>query len=303
MHIIETLDNNIITSQTAVCFGNFDGLHLGHKFLISELKENAVRLGLQTVLCTFKPHPHVYYEKEIQFLTKQSKRLSLFQAENTDYIVYAPFNKIATLTPEDFFNTVVIDFLKAKLIVVGTDYKFGHKRAGNIDTLKMLGIRYGVDCLFVDKVTLGGSYISSTRIREAILNGNIDNANEMLGRAYSIQGVVINGDGNGKSFGFPTINIDTENDIIPHDGVYATKVKIDDKCYNSMTYIGTRPTVDGKDRRVETNIFDFSENIYNKSIELFFVKRIGNNEKFESINKLIEKLREFEKISRDILQK
>ncbi len=301
MQKIDTLNNTLINNPTAVCFGNFDGLHLGHQFLISELKEHAKALGVKSVICTFEPHPLAYYGRDLRFINTPRKRMELFEKTEVDYLVYAPFEGLASLTPEEFFVEIVIKFLKAKVIVVGEDYKFGHARAGNIDVLKELGDKYNVQCVFVKKLSDDTGYISSSRIRSEIDTGHVKDVNKLLDRCYSIDGKVVHGDGKGKDFGFPTINIDTANDIVPTIGGYATKVLIDSKYYNAMTYIGTRPTVDGKDMRIETNIFDFNEEIYGKNVEVFFIEKISEEEKFKSIEALCQRLRETEIIARELL--
>ena len=288
MNIINDL-NDLSLCDTAVCLGNFDGFHLGHKLVVSMMKSYADNLGLRSVIFTFTPHPMQFFCKDILLLSTPNQRSEIFAEQQVDYLVNAPFDNIlSSLAPEDFFKNIIVDKLGAKVLVVGRDYRFGAGRSGGMELLHNLGEKYGVKCFFADKVKDScGIDISSSRIRSLISEGNVEKAAECLGRNYCIDGVVIHGCGRGKEFGFPTANIKSENILIPNSGVYATEVTTEFSSYKSMTYIGTRPTVcNGTEVSIETNIFKLNKDIYDEPLRIYFKERIRGEIKFASIDEL-----------------
>lgn len=290
MNKIMGLENVNFPFKTAVCLGNFDGLHLGHRLIMETLKNEAKKTNdLKTVIFTLQPHPIKFFGKYIALLSTPRKRETLFSEMGVDYLVTADFDsELSNLKPEDFFKNIIVGKLNASLAVVGEDYRFGTKKTGDTELMKKLGDKYGVKCVFVSKMKDElGDDISSSRIRELLQAGDVGLASKFLDRPYSLEGEVIHGDGNGKFFGFPTINMDTQNELIPELGVYASKTLIKNKLYNSMTYIGKRPTI-GKDMeiRVETNIFNFNENVYGEFAEIFLHSFIRGEVKFSGIEEL-----------------
>lgn len=276
-------------NNTAVSLGKFDGFHVGHRLLIeyvTSLKKN----GLQPVTFSFFQHPG-------NFVANQSKGLIYTEAEKvgkveelgSDYFISYPFNEEVMHTePEEFVRTVLVEKLGAKVVVVGKDYRFGKNRAGNVEVLEKLGEKYGFEVKAFDKVVLDGKEVSSTRIRQELMEGNLEHANQMLGSPYSITGVVVHGNEIGRTLGMPTANIRPDREkLVPPNGVYASRILFDDAVHYGITNIGYKPTVGDKNEKgVETFVFDFSGNLYDKEItvELFAYER--GEKKFGSLEEL-----------------
>ncbi len=293
MIVFHGLENTKIEGESAVCIGNFDGLHLGHRLIISVLKEEAKARGLKSIIMTFNPHPFKYFNKPIKLISTPKKRMEKFYQQETDYLVIADFNeKLANLSPEQFVKEILVDKLHAKFLIVGNDYRFGAGKSGDTSLLSKLGEEYGITCMFAHKLKdMDGKDISSSRIRSLLESGNVEEAGRFLSCPYSLEGEVIHGDKLGRTFGYPTINLKAENEMIPAFGVYAAKVKIKDKIYNAMAYIGSRPTIDKRtELRVEANIFDFNEEIYGEYVEIILYKYIRSDIKFNSFDELIAQM-------------
>ena len=284
-----TLENLSIKDDTVVCIGNFDGLHLGHRLIISTAKNKAKEYNYKSLILTFHPHPIKFFGGDVSLISTEKKRLELFTNESVDYLISAEFNReLSSLSPVDFFQKVLLEKLNTKVIVVGVDYRFGAKKAGDINLLKTLGEKYNVECIFLNKLEdENKQVISSSKIRELLINGNIEIANQYLNRPYSMEGIVIHGDKKGRELGYPTINLDAINEVTPKSGVYAAKVLIKNKMYNAMAYIGSRPTINNVlEKRVEANIFDFNEDVYGEYAEIFLYKYTRGDIKFNSFNEL-----------------
>lgn len=253
------------------------------------MKEEAAATHAETVIFTFYPHPLKFFGKDITLLATPRRRQELFEEQGVNYLINAPFDSVlASSEPEDFFKNIIMETLGAKIIVVGKDYRFGAERSGGTDTLSALGNKYGIKCVFVEKLkNTDGEEISSSRIRYLISEGLVDKAHDLLGSFYSLEGLIIHGDGRGKDFCFPTVNIKTSGELVPSAGVYATNIIINGIKYSAVTYIGMRPTITSdKEMRVETNIFDFNKNVYGEFAQVFFKKRIRGEMKFSSIDEL-----------------
>lgn len=290
MKVIYGLEELSIEDKCAVCIGNFDGLHLGHRFIISTLKLEAEKRGLKSVIMTFEPHPFKYFNKPIKLISTPKKRVEKFMEQETDYLVILKFNEmLSSLSPERFVKNILVDKLHTSFLIVGTGYRFGSGQSGDTALLSELGKKYGIECMFADKLKDdNGIAVSSSRIRALLEQGNVEDACKFLAENYSLEGEVIHGDKKGRIFGYPTINIKTINEIIPAAfGVYAAKVKIKDKIYNGMAYIGKRPTINnGQEIRVEANIFDFSEEVYGEYAEIILYKYIRSDIRFNSFEDL-----------------
>lgn len=289
MEVVYGLENLFIKNSCAVCIGNFDGLHLGHRLIISVLKEEAVQRGLKSVIMTFEPHPFKYFNKPVKLISTPAKRMDKFLEQETDYLVIAEFNKsLADLSPEQFVKDILVEKLHAALVIVGTDYRFGNGKSGDTSRLAQLGAKYGFQCMFAHKLKdKNGIDISSSRIRSLLEQGQVEEAGRFLSCPYSLDGEIIHGDKMGRAFGYPTINLKTVNEMIPAFGVYAAKVKIKNEIYNAMAYIGKRPTINhGLELRVEANIFNFNEEIYGEYAEIILYKYIRSDIKFNSFDEL-----------------
>ncbi len=287
MEVVYGLENLSIKERCAVCIGNFDGLHLGHRLIISVLKEEAVQLGLKSVIMTFEPHPFKYFNKPIQLISTPAKRKDKFLEQETDYLVIAEFNEsLAGLSPDQFVKDILVEKLHAALVIVGTDYKFGSGKSGNTALLAQLGEKYSFKCMFAHKLKdKNGIDISSSQIRALLEQGQVEEAGRFLSCPYSLEGEVIHGDKMGRTFGYPTMNLKAVNEMIPAFGVYAAKVKIKYEIYNAMASINH-----GLELRVEANIFDFNEEIYGEYAEIILYKYIRSDIKFNSFDELIAQM-------------
>lgn len=282
-------------TNCVLTLGNFDGIHLGHQKIFKFLTERAEMLGCASVLYTFDPHPAkvVAPHKNLPLITQPGERITQFAGINIDYVVCAKFTKeFANQHPEEFVKAELVDRLKVREVWVGHDYAFGKGREGTAEYLKKLGLRFGFDVHVVPAYRKYGIIVSSSKIRELILNGDVKKASQLLGRFYSISGKVIKGKNRGKEIGFPTANIQTENELIPKKGVYAALCEI----YpfrkkgaervikgQAVVNIGSNPTFE-KDERlsIEAHVIYFNGNLYGKTMRVYFVERIRDEVRFKS---------------------
>ena len=275
--------------ETVVTIGNFDGLHIGHKKLITTTKKYALDNNLKSVVITFNPHPLevIKNAKPFYYIFSEKEKTLEIEKENIDFFIKYPFNKdFASITPDEFID-ILINKLNCKILVVGEDYCFGKNRTGNIDTLQNIGREKNIKVIKIPNIIINGERASSTLIRDAINNRNIKKANLILNKPYYILGKVVEGNKLGRTIGFPTANIiPPKNKLLPPDGVYITKTKFNNNIYDSITNIGTNPTVNNLHRTIETFIFDFNENLYNKIIQVYFYDYIRGVKKFNNIQEL-----------------
>nr|WP_317358167.1 bifunctional riboflavin kinase/FAD synthetase [uncultured Tyzzerella sp.] len=275
--------------QTIVTIGNFDGIHIGHKKLITTTKKYALEKGLKSVVITFSPHPLEIIKNNIPFLyifSEEEKNREM-EKENIDFFIKYPFTKdFANISPKDFVN-ILIEKLNCKILVVGEDYCFGKNRTGNVEILKNICKEKGIEVIKIYNIVIDGERVSSSIIRECLNNRNIKKANLLLNKPYYILDKVVEGNKLGRTIGFPTANIiPSKNKLLPPDGVYITKTKYNNNIYDSITNIGTNPTVNNTHRTIETYIFDFNQNLYNKDIEVYFYDWIRSVKKFKGIDEL-----------------
>lgn len=296
MQVIHSTDsNNSFSAKTGVGLGNFDGLHIGHMALINTLIRESQLNNLNSIVYTFTKHPENILRKKLitPLLLTEQKKIDLLGEISLDYLYFDEFNEdFSRLSPEDFVKKILIDKLNIKLAVAGYDYRFGYMGQGDIPFLRELGQKYGFRVVVIPAIKCDDEVISSTRIRNSIINGELETAYKLLGRNYSITAEVVSGRRIGNTIGFPTANIHPERFLVlPENGVYITKTLLDGKLYNSMTNVGYNPTFeDVKEKTVETHIIDFNQDIYGKKIEVFFLKKIRNEKKFESVELLKEQI-------------
>ncbi|MFH5833085.1 bifunctional riboflavin kinase/FAD synthetase [Halalkalibaculum sp. DA3122] len=284
--------------NSVVTVGTFDGVHKGHRVLMETVLKKAEKRNARSVIVTFDPHPREIIspgEKGIKLLTTLQERREILEDLGIDKMVVIPFDRdFSLLSSEEFVEDIVYKKIGVGEFVIGYDHHFGRNREGTIETIEKLGNRLGFDAYVVSKQEVGDKTVSSTAIRRAISeDGDIELATDLLGRYYMLNGTVIHGDKRGKEIGYPTANIKPEhpNKIIPRDGVYAVKVRVEGTWYGGMMNIGTRPTFNGEDKRtLEVNIFEFDKEIYGKTIQIRFVKRIRNETKFNGVEELITQL-------------
>ena len=286
------MSNDLSYSHNTPCvvaLGCFDGVHLGHASVISNAKLEAERRGLPCCIWSFSEPPKRYYAPElVDILTPSETKHKLIENLGVDIYVSVEFDeKIASISPEDFFNNILLKNLKAACIVCGFDFTFGKGGKGNSDMLRKLCQANSIDFVSLLPVNINNQAVSSSIIRKLLADGRAEEAATLLGRPYSIKSKVVEGKRLGRDLGFPTINQKIDKGIcLPLNGVYLTEVTFDDKSYYAITNIGTQPTVDGKEIISETNIFDFSDDLYGKEVEVKFLKFIRGVRKFESIEKL-----------------
>lgn len=299
MKVYET-DDFQIEEASAVSLGNFDGVHLGHQELIKTVKEYSKKENLKSVIFSFYPHPVEFFGRKGEFVTMLSLEEKKFIIEKmgADVLVLYPFNKnFSTLSPENFMD-LLLKKTNCKVLVVGENYCFGKDRVGNLETLKKLGAERGINVIGISSVKIKGVRVSSTRIRGLINYGDMETVAKLLNKPYFVMGKVVHGDERGRLMNFPTANLEPpEKKLLPPDGVYFTSVIYKGKIYYSISNVGTNPTFGKNSRRIETNIFDFNEDIYGEEIIVCFHKRIRNERKFKNIEELVIQLEEDKKMA------
>ena len=274
-----------------VLIGNFDGIHLGHQKLISKAKRIAQQKKQKLVLITFNPHPReIINNIEMDLILPYKEKKLLLKNYGIDKIDEIKFtNKLSKLSAEEFATEYIYKAHNPSDIVIGKNFKFGHKARGDAKLLKD-SLSKKVKVHSIDIKRLDSLVISSSEIKKLISKGNIDKVNKLLGRNYHISGKVIHGEKRGRLIGFPTTNLSTEWNFLPKKGVYVSKVVISDKSYQSITNIGVRPTFNANSLQIESHIFDFNKNVYGKKIKIYFLARIRSEKKFETVEKLIENI-------------
>ncbi len=306
MKILEINELDFEFANSVITIGSFDGIHLGHKKLMELARDSALKLKLPSVALTFHPHPLkvLHPEKSVHLITTFEKKIELVRAIGIDYLVYITFTpEFASMPPEDFVENVIVNKLNPVKVIVGHDFSFGIGKSGNITLLNKLASKLGFELIVVSPIKMDNKIISSTLIRRFVLSGRVCSVKIFLGRHYSVHGKVVNGSGRGKTIGFPTANIIPEEELFPDDGVYATVVKIDAEFYDSVTNVGSNPTFNEETRRIETYIFNFDKDLYNREIEVFFVARLRPEIKFNDATQLKNRIRKDIELATDILDK
>jgi len=283
--------------KTVLAVGNFDGLHLGHRKILSRLLREAADKDCLSGVLTFSPHPErIFGSEKISMIQTLDQRLEGIAGLGVDLILVAPFNsEFARLSGKDFVYKVLVKKLRARSVIVGPDFRFGKGRRGDIPTLRKFGKRLWLDVLVVPPVRKKSLVVSSSAIRELLKLGHIGAANQLLGRPYDIEGEVVRGEARGRSLGFPTANIETQNEIIPK-GVFVSLVEIDGKRRRSLTNAGNRPTFPSdpgpcRPFMIEAHILDFKKNIYGSAVKLFFLKKIRDERTFHDAAELAARIR------------
>jgi riboflavin kinase / FMN adenylyltransferase len=277
-------------SHPVLALGNFDGLHRGHRKILDRVQRIAGERSATSVVMTFDPHPPrvVRPDKAPPLLMTKAQKLEALAAAGVQGTAIVRFtSELSHWDPETFVRTVLVDWLHVSEVWVGANFLFGHDRSGNFSLLRVLGARYGFKAEKIDPVRYKDFVVSSTRIRRLLGEGRVDEAGALLGHEYCIDGTVMRGDQRGRTLGFPTANLCTENELLPPHGVYATTTRIGGIVHPSITNVGTRPTVDQSGRTtIETHVFDFDRDLYGQSIRVGFVQRLRDERAFESLDAL-----------------
>lgn len=299
---VERVENSIIT------VGTFDGVHRGHRVLINTVLEKARRRKGRSVVVTFDPHPREIInpgKAGIKLLSTLEERSELLSELDVDEMVVIPFDRdFSLLTSEEFVRDIIWKKIGVSEFVIGYDHQFGRNREGTIETVQEIATELGFDVYVVSKQEVGDKTVSSSAIRKALQDhGDIELANRLLGRPYLLNGSVVHGDNRGKSIGYPTANIKLANPrkVIPKNGVYAVKTRVEGEYHNSMMNIGVRPTFDGESETLEVHLFDFDKTIYGNSIQVQFIKRIRDEQRFSDVESLKNRLDEDKKTCKKIL--
>lgn len=309
MKIYHSLDQFNARSPV-VSIGTFDGLHKGHQLILETLKKRAAEMNGESVVFTFYPHPRIVTspnESNLRLLTTREEKEALFKKYGIDHLIIYPFDKaFAALNYREFVEQFLVKKMGTQCLVVGYDHKFGKNREGGFEDLKQCADKYGFRIEKMDALSDSGNNISSTKIREALQQGDIKTANYYLGHPFSLHGTVVEGKQLGRKLGFPTANIEASDKykIIPGYGVYAVNIEISGKQHIGMLNIGTRPTFNknADNRSIEVNIFNFSEKIYGEKITLYFVDKIRDEKKFTGVESLVEQLKKDKQTALKILQ-
>ncbi|HME43621.1 MAG TPA: bifunctional riboflavin kinase/FAD synthetase [Syntrophorhabdales bacterium] len=293
MQVFESLDLPVKFPNPVLTIGNYDGVHVGHRTIIEITKGKAREMGGTSMLMTFHPHPlHVLRpDKELPSITPLEEKKRLIEEAGVEVLLIVPFTEeFSHFTPEDYVKDILVRRLDIKGLVVGYDFRFGRGGRGDIEGMKKYAEAYGFFVEVVSAVTIGGEKVGSNKIRRLLQSGDIDRANLLLGRPYMVSGKVIRGEGRGRAFGFPTINLKTDFDLVPPNGVYISQVVIGNQTLQSATNIGCNPTFGGQERTIETFIFDYGGELYGKDVRLFFHVKLREEVRFESVSELRQQI-------------
>ena len=304
MKVYRSLQQLPVFNRAVLTIGTFDGVHLGHQQIIRQLLMEAEETGGESVLISFYPHPRkiVQPDRQIAELTTLDERIELLKRQGLDNLVVVPFNKEFSEQPaEEYIKRFLVDRFHPARIIIGYDHKFGNNREGDYRLLEQMGEQYNYTVKEIPQQLINEVTISSTKIRQALSNGEIETANQLLGYPYFFQGNVIEGNKLGRKLGYPTANLQIQDPdkLVPANGVYAVEAQIEGetRMLKGMMNIGNRPTVDGTRRSVEVHLFDFDEDIYNRHLKVHVRSHLRNEVKFDGLDKLIEQLHKDKEIS------
>jgi riboflavin kinase/FMN adenylyltransferase len=291
MKVYHSIDEFQKLPFAVVTSGTFDGVHRGHQKILSRLREIAQSTGGESVVITYWPHPRMVVSDatDLQLLSTIEEKTELLQEQQVGHLLVIPFTRdFSELTSEQFIRQILIDKIGTQRLVIGYDHRFGRNREGSFEHLSQNAALYGFEVEEIPRQDVDHVGVSSSKIRQALLEGNVHIAAEYLGRHYSFSGVVVKGNQLGRTIGYPTANIHTSDSykLIPADGVYAVRVFVNDQWYKGMMNIGIRPTIQGTHRTAEVNIFDFNADIYGQEITVSFIEKIRDEHKFNGLEAL-----------------
>lgn len=279
-------------NNAVATIGTFDGVHYGHQKIINRLCELAKSTGGESVILTFFPHPRLIIDPEnqdLKMINTIEEKAKILEGLGVDHLIITPFTRdFSNMSPSEYIKNILIDTIGIKQIIVGYDHRFGKDRSGGMKDLIAFSNPYGYQIEEIGEQDINDVAVSSTKIRESLLSGNVKLAAEYLGYNFSLSGPVIKGDKIGRTIGFPTANIFIEQPykLIPSDGIYAVTVEMDNESYQGMAYIGQRPTINGMTRNIEVNIFDFNREIYGQYIKMNFMEFLRHDVKFTGLEAL-----------------
>lgn len=294
MIIFNSLDEIKNTEPAVVALGNFDGIHRGHRSLIETAVKSAAEKGIKSAVFTFSEHPRnvIAGSTVVRSIAYPDKKMDLIRELGVDYVFAIPFDDyMMHQSPEEFVKDVMMGTFHAAGAVCGTNFTYGYKAGGSSEDLKVAGAENGFDVIVLSMVMDEEDIVSSTLIRNCISSGDVERAEELLGRCYSIRGTVMHGNHLGRTIGFPTCNISVDDTMVtPSNGVYVTTCRVGETVYDSITNVGNKPTVGTYGKNIETNILDFDQDVYDQMIEVYFHKKLRDEVKFSDLDALKEQL-------------
>ncbi len=295
--------------NAVLTIGTFDGVHKGHKVILQEVVEHAKKVGGESVLLTFEPHPRklLFPDQPLGIITPLKEKLQLITEAGIDHIVVVPFTKeFSNQSAQEYIEHFMVGVFHPHSIVIGYDHRFGHDRKGDMKMLEQYAPVYHYQLTEIAPQLIDDAAVSSTKIRHAITAGHMEEASHMLGRHYSLKGTVMHGNKLGRTLGYPTANLQPQEpeQIIPANGIYAIQATHEGNLYNGMMSIGFNPTVtDKKELRIEANLFDFDKEIYGDTLEIIFIKKLRDEQKFDSLEALKEQIGKDKENTLEILYK
>ena len=297
MNVYRSLDEFRELPNAVVTSGTFDGVHRGHQVILDRLREVARATGGESVVLTYWPHPRAVVSDttEVKLLSTIEEKTELLAQQDVDHLLVIPFTRdFSELTSEQFIQQVLVERIGTRRLVIGYDHRFGRNREGGFEHLSQNAARYGFAVEEIPRQDVDNVGVSSSKIRTALLEGNVRTATEYLGRYYNLSGVVVKGNQLGRTIGYPTANLHPPEPykLVPADGVYAVRVQANGQTHGGMMNIGIRPTIHGTHRTSEVNIFDFDADIYGQEITVFFIDKIRNEQRFNGIEALKAQLHE-----------
>ena len=298
MKVYRHLDEFQKLKDAVVTIGTFDGVHIGHRKIISRLTEVAKEINGESVILTFFPHPRMIINPEdinLKLITTIDEKAQLLEQLGVDHLIISPFTRdFSNLTAETYIRQILVDKIGTSKIVIGYDHHFGKDREGNLQQLQKFAPEYAYEVEEIPEQDIHDVAVSSTQIRKALIRGDVQTANDFLGYPFSLFGQVIKGDQLGRTLGFPTANLLVEESykLIPGDGIYAVHVQVkgDSNFFKGMAYIGNRPTINGMSRNIEVNIFDFDKDIYRQYITIEFIHFIRGDMRFDNLEALTSQI-------------
>ncbi|MCL7762059.1 bifunctional riboflavin kinase/FAD synthetase [Polaribacter sp. Z014] len=306
MNTIQNISNFSTSEKTYVTIGTFDGVHFGHQKIIDKLVLEAKKANRKSVLLTFFPHPRMVLQKDttIELINTIEERAELLKKTGLDYLIIHPFSKeFSKMTALEFVRNVLVNKLNISKLIIGYDHHFGKNREGNIVQLTAYSHLYDFVVEEIPAQDIDDVSVSSTKVRSALAEGNIETANNYLGYNFMLSGTVVNGKKLGGKIGYPTANIDVKESykLIPKTGVYVVKSTINDKTVFGVMNIGNRPTVDGTYQTIEVHYFDFNQDLYNQNLTIELLHFLRDENKFSSIDTLIVQIKKDEQTARDYI--
>lgn len=308
MNIFHSINDFTSTKKTILTLGTFDGVHIGHKKILNKLTQNTENEKYESLVLTFFPHPRMVLQEhsDIKLLNTIAEKIDLLKKIGIENLVIHPFDEtFSRLTAEEFVSSILVDRFHIQKIIIGHDHRFGRNRTADIDDLIAFGKQYDFEVEQISVQEINEISVSSTKIRNALLEGNMALANEYLGYEYVLTGIIIKGKQLGRTIGFPTANLKIEENykLIPQNGVYIVKSIINEQTVFGMMNIGFNPTVDGQKQSIEIHYFDFNADLYNQKISISILHRIRSEQKFESVELLKEQLEKDKKTTLNYLNK